>query len=99
MFTLCIPTVCSPRMEDGSERVKKELARIVGQLSCIQSEVSQLSASHTVSARTPEILCHRLSLAAEHSGKTFPSLGATVVRPFLPLLEQQAPSSGKQGIV
>lgn len=85
-------------MEDNSEQVKKELARIIGQLSCIQSELSQLSDTRTESARPPQILCHQLSLAAEHAGNTCPSLEATIVKPFLPLLRQEAPSSVKQGI-
>ncbi len=92
-------TICSPGLEDSSEQVKKELARSIGQLSCIQSELSQLSDTHTESTRLPEILCHQLSLAAEHAGNTFPSLRATVVRPFLTLLRQEAPSSVKQGIL
>lgn len=92
-------TICSSMLEDSSEQVKKELAKIIGQLSCIQSELSQLSDTHTKSTRLPEILCHQLSLATEHAGSTFPSLRATVVRPFLPLLRHQAPSSVKQGIL
>ncbi|XP_044022250.1 serine/threonine-protein kinase ATR [Siniperca chuatsi] len=87
------------RLEDTSEQVKKELARIIGQLSCIQSELSQLSDTRTQSTRLPEILCHQLSLATEHAGNTFPSLRATVVRPFLPLLRQQAPSIVKQAFL
>ncbi|XP_010789140.1 serine/threonine-protein kinase ATR-like, partial [Notothenia coriiceps] len=88
-----------PRLEDGSETVKKELARIIGQLSCIQSDLSQLSDTQTRSTPAPEILCHKLSLAAEHAGNTLPSLKATVVKPFLPLLEPQAPSSVKQAFL
>uniref|UniRef100_A0A8C4H2M5 Serine/threonine-protein kinase ATR n=1 Tax=Dicentrarchus labrax TaxID=13489 RepID=A0A8C4H2M5_DICLA len=87
------------RLEDGSEQVKTELARIVGQLSCIQSELSQLSETHTQSTRLPEILCHQLSLATEHAGNSFPSFRANFVRPFLPLLRQQAPSSVKQAFL
>nr|XP_046268909.1 serine/threonine-protein kinase ATR [Scatophagus argus] len=90
-----ISTVLLSRLEDSSEQVKKELARVVGQLSCIQSELSQLSDTHTESARSPEILCHKLSLAAEHTGKAFSSVRTAFVRPFLPLLRQQAPSSVK----
>lgn len=86
-------------MEDGSEQVKKELARIIGQLSCIQSELSQLGDTHAESARPPRILCHQLSLAAEHAGNACPSLKATIVKPFLPLLRQEAPSSVKQGVL
>lgn len=91
-------TVCSSRLEDSSEQVKKELARIIGQLSCIQSELSQLSDTRRESTRPSEILCHQLSLATEHAGSTCPSLRTTVFRPFLPLLSQKAPSSVKQGI-
>ncbi|XP_056281623.1 serine/threonine-protein kinase ATR isoform X2 [Pseudoliparis swirei] len=95
-----ICTSLLPRMEDSSELVKKELARIIGQLSCIQSERSKLSDTLTESAGSlPEILCHRLGLAAEHSGNSCPSLGATFVRPFLPLLKQEAPSSVKQAFL
>uniref|UniRef100_A0A8C3GAN8 Serine/threonine-protein kinase ATR n=1 Tax=Cyclopterus lumpus TaxID=8103 RepID=A0A8C3GAN8_CYCLU len=86
-------------MEDSSEQVKKALARIIGQLSCIQSELSQLSDTRTGSAPLPEILCHQLGLAAEHSGNACPSLRATFVRPFLPLLKQEAPSSVKQAFL
>lgn len=101
-FFFCIKlgvhlTVCSSRLEDSSEQVKKELAGIIGQLSCIQSELSKLSDTRTESTHRPEILCHQLNLATEHAGKTFPSLRATFIKPFLPLLRQQAPSSVKQG--
>lgn len=85
----------SSRMEDSSEQVKKELARILGHLSCIQSRLSKLNESRS----THEILCQKLSLASEHGQDTFPSLGASFVKPFLPLLRQQAPSSVKQGIL
>ncbi|KAF3845218.1 hypothetical protein F7725_008381, partial [Dissostichus mawsoni] len=84
---------------DSSETVKKELARIIGQLSCIQSDLSQLSDTQTKSTPAPEILCHKLSLAAEHAGNTLPSLKATFVKPFLPLLKPQAPSSVKQAFL
>ncbi|XP_070697802.1 serine/threonine-protein kinase ATR [Pempheris klunzingeri] len=87
------------RLEDSSEQVKKELARIIGQLSCIQSELSQLSDTRTESTRHPHILCLQLSLATEHAGSTFPSLRATVLRPFLPLLNHKAPSSVKQAFL
>uniref|UniRef100_A0A8C3ATP9 Serine/threonine-protein kinase ATR n=1 Tax=Cyclopterus lumpus TaxID=8103 RepID=A0A8C3ATP9_CYCLU len=86
-------------LSDSSEQVKKALARIIGQLSCIQSELSQLSDTRTGSAPLPEILCHQLGLAAEHSGNACPSLRATFVRPFLPLLKQEAPSSVKQAFL
>ena len=77
--------------------MKTELARIVGQLSCIQSGLSQLSDTRAEFSRPPEILCHQISLAAEHAGNTSPSLKANIVKPFLPLLRKQAPSSVKQG--
>ncbi|KAL7381001.1 hypothetical protein ABVT39_026873 [Epinephelus coioides] len=94
-----ISTALLPRLEDSSEQVKKELARVIGQLSCIQSELSQLSDTHTESTHPSEGLCHQLSLAAEHAGNSPPSLRASVVRPFLPLLKQQAPSSVKQAFL
>lgn len=87
----------SSKLEDGSEQVKKELARIIGQLCCLQSELSSLSDIHTESTCVPKILCLRCSLAADHAGKAVPSLKAAVIRPFLPLLRPQAPSSVKQG--
>lgn len=93
----CTFGIYRPRLEDGSEQVKRELGRIVGQLSCILSDSSQLSVSHTECTRLPELRCLRLTLAAEHGGKAVASLGASVVGPFLPLLRQQAPSSIKQG--
>uniref|UniRef100_A0A8D0AT17 Serine/threonine-protein kinase ATR n=1 Tax=Sander lucioperca TaxID=283035 RepID=A0A8D0AT17_SANLU len=94
-----ISTTLLPRLEDSSEQVMKELARIIGQLSCIQSELSQLSDTHTESTCHPEILCHQLSLATEHAGNTIPSIRAAVVKPFLPLLKKQAPSSVKQAFL
>ncbi|XP_074547648.1 serine/threonine-protein kinase ATR [Halichoeres trimaculatus] len=90
-----IGTALLSRLEDASELVKKELASIIGQLSCIQSELSQLS----VSSHCPKMLCHQLSLAAKHDGNTCPSLRASFVRPFLPLLGQQAPSVVKQAFL
>ncbi|XP_049917731.1 serine/threonine-protein kinase ATR [Epinephelus moara] len=94
-----ISTALLPRLEDSSEQVKKELARVIGQLSCIQSELSQLSDTRTESTHPSERLCHQLSLAAEHAGSSPPCLRASVVRPFLPLLKQQAPSSVKQAFL
>lgn len=84
---------CSSRLEDSSEQVKREFARTVGQLSCLKSDTSHLSASQSSS----ELLCQTLSLASEHAGTTFPSLRATFVNPFLKLLTHQSPSSIKQG--
>ncbi|CAJ1074374.1 serine/threonine-protein kinase ATR [Xyrichtys novacula] len=94
-----IGTTPLSRLEDGSDQVKKELARIVGQLSCIQSELSQLGVSHTDSTHPPKMLCHQLTLAAEHTGNNCPSLRANVVRPFLPLLGRQTPSCVKQAFL
>uniref|UniRef100_A0A3Q3H1G2 Serine/threonine-protein kinase ATR n=1 Tax=Labrus bergylta TaxID=56723 RepID=A0A3Q3H1G2_9LABR len=94
-----ISTTLLSRLEDSSEPVMKELARTIGQLSCIQSDLSQLSVSHTDAAHLTEILCNRLTLATEHAGNTCPTLRASVVRAFLPLLRQQAPSSVKQAFL
>uniref|UniRef100_A0A3B4Z4L9 Serine/threonine-protein kinase ATR n=1 Tax=Stegastes partitus TaxID=144197 RepID=A0A3B4Z4L9_9TELE len=85
--------------KDGSEQVKKELARTIGQLSCIQSELSKLSDVHMGSTCLPKILCLRRSLATEHSGKAAPSLRASIVKPFLSLLRPEAPSSVKQAFL
>ncbi|XP_068194787.1 serine/threonine-protein kinase ATR [Antennarius striatus] len=78
------------RMDDPSDRVKTELAGIIGHMFCIQSERSQLTETHTESGCHPKLLCHRFGLAAEHAGNTPPPLKATVVTPFLPLLQQAA---------
>uniref|UniRef100_A0A667ZDZ5 Serine/threonine-protein kinase ATR n=1 Tax=Myripristis murdjan TaxID=586833 RepID=A0A667ZDZ5_9TELE len=94
-----ISTTLLPRLQDDSERVKKELAAIVGQLTCILSELSQLTDSHTEPTPLPKILCSHLSLAPKHAGKAAASLGASVIRPFLPLLRQQAPSTVKQAFI
>uniref|UniRef100_A0A3Q3JBB0 Serine/threonine-protein kinase ATR n=1 Tax=Monopterus albus TaxID=43700 RepID=A0A3Q3JBB0_MONAL len=88
-----------PRLDDSSELVRSELARIIGQLSCIQSEVSHLGVTQTESICLPKILCRRLSLATEHDGNTFPFLTASVVKPFLKLLRPEAPSSVKQAFL
>lgn len=84
-------------LEDKSEEVKLELARIVGQLSCIQSELSKLCDISLDSSCPPKVLCLSCSLTAEHSGKATPSLKASVVRPFLPLVGPQATSCVKLG--
>ncbi|KAM8736458.1 serine/threonine-protein kinase ATR isoform 1-T1 [Acanthopagrus schlegelii] len=94
-----IGTTLLSRLEDSSEKVKTELARIVGQLSCIQSGLSQLRDTRAEFSRPPKILCHQISLAAEHAGNTSPSLKANIVKPFLPLLRKQAPSSVKQAFL
>lgn len=84
----------SSRLEDSSEQVKRELAGVVGQLSCLQSDTSHLSGVQSCS----ELFCQTLGLASEHAGTSIPCLGASFVKPFLPLLAQQSPSSVKQGI-
>lgn len=92
-FDFYFMSSCS-RLEDSSEQVKRELARVVGQLSCLQSDASHLGGIQSSS----ELLCQTISLASEHAETTIPSLGASFVKPFLPLLAQQSPSSVKQGI-
>uniref|UniRef100_A0A671W862 Serine/threonine-protein kinase ATR n=1 Tax=Sparus aurata TaxID=8175 RepID=A0A671W862_SPAAU len=94
-----IGTTLLSRLEDSSEKVKTELARIIGQLSCIQSGLSELSDTRAEFAGPPQILCHQISLAAEHAGNTSPPLKANIVKPFLPLLRKQAPSSVKQAFL
>ncbi|CAB1433197.1 unnamed protein product [Pleuronectes platessa] len=87
------------RLDDSSEQVRKELARIIGQLSCIQADLSLLGDTQVASSCLPKNLCLRLSLAAEHVGNACPSLKATFIRPFLPLLREQTPSSVKQAFL
>ncbi|KAM8833099.1 serine/threonine-protein kinase ATR [Synchiropus picturatus] len=86
-----ISTHLLPKLEDDSELVKKEIARIVGHLSCVQSGLSALTSSQS---KCP-VLCRRLHLTAQHSGDTVPSLKASFVKPFLPLLGAKAPSAVK----
>ncbi|XP_077417783.1 serine/threonine-protein kinase ATR isoform X2 [Vanacampus margaritifer] len=89
-------TALYPRLADGSENVLRELARIVGHLSCIQSGLSWLSddADHP-----EELMCLGLCLTAEHPGGAPPSLTPSFVKPFLPLLGPQAPSSVKNAFL
>ncbi|CAN9502464.1 unnamed protein product [Ophioblennius macclurei] len=94
-----VSTSLLSRLEDSSEHVKKELARIVGQLSCIQSELSQLADRQPESTARPRIFCLRCELTAEHAGGEEPSLRVSTVKPFLPLLKPQAPSSVKQAFL
>ncbi|XP_029973557.1 serine/threonine-protein kinase ATR [Salarias fasciatus] len=94
-----ISTSLLSRLEDTSEQVREELARTIGQLSCVQSELSQLAERHAESSARPQILCLRCSLTAEHEGKAGPSLRASAVKAFLPLLKPQAPSSVKQAFL
>ncbi|XP_054652391.1 serine/threonine-protein kinase ATR isoform X2 [Dunckerocampus dactyliophorus] len=94
-----IDTALHPRLEDSSEQVKRELARIVGQLSCIQSGLSQLDDTCAKATCTEELVCVRLGLAAEHAGNGLPSLKASFLKPFLPLLQPQAASSVKRAFL
>ncbi|XP_054597718.2 serine/threonine-protein kinase ATR isoform X1 [Nothobranchius furzeri] len=94
-----INTTLLPMLEDTSEQVKMELARIVGQLSCISSGLSELCDIRVESPCPPKILCLCCSLAAEHAGKEKASLKASIIRPFLPLLRPQCPSRVKQAFL
>ncbi|KAK0130626.1 Serine/threonine-protein kinase atr [Merluccius polli] len=96
-----LTTALLSRLEDSSEQVREELARTMGQLTCIQSQCSQLAVSHAASppAPPPRILCSQLGLAAEHAGKPAATLGASVIRPYLSLLGHQSPSGVKQAFV
>uniref|UniRef100_A0A673C7W2 Serine/threonine-protein kinase ATR n=1 Tax=Sphaeramia orbicularis TaxID=375764 RepID=A0A673C7W2_9TELE len=98
-WSSCMLGICSLRLEDSSEQVMKELARIVGQLSCVQSEVSQLSDTQSETPCPPVLVCHRLCLTSKHAQNTAAFLKASVVRPFLLLLRPQAPSSVKQAFL
>lgn len=82
-------------LKDDSVQVQQQLAKIIGDLSCIHSEVSELSDTQTDTSCSPAIVCHRLSLATKHKVNTVAFLKASFVRPFLLLLRQQAPSSVK----
>ena len=88
------------KLEDSSEQVREELARTLGQLTCIQSHCSKLAAIRSVSpqAPPPRILCSRLGLASEHAGETEAAVAASVIRPYLALLGGQSPSGVKQGM-
>uniref|UniRef100_A0A3Q2PS27 Serine/threonine-protein kinase ATR n=1 Tax=Fundulus heteroclitus TaxID=8078 RepID=A0A3Q2PS27_FUNHE len=90
-----ISTTLLPLLADQSEQVKVELARSVGQLTCIQSELSKLCDSVVESAFLPKVLCLRWSLVTEHPGNKAPALEASVVKPFLTLLSPQAASCVK----
>ncbi|MEQ2267092.1 hypothetical protein XENORESO_001563 [Xenotaenia resolanae] len=82
-------------LEDKSEQVKVELARIVGQLSCIHSELSKLCDSNEDSVCLPKVLCLRWSLVTEHAENKVPSLKASIIKPFLTLFTPQAASCVK----
>lgn len=86
---------CRPRLKDDSERVRRELAGIVDQLSCLRSELSQLTLTHAAAPETP---CRQLCLASEHVGSSPADLRCSFLKPFLQLLRTDAPSSVKQGI-
>ncbi|KAM4540520.1 serine/threonine-protein kinase ATR [Fundulus diaphanus] len=90
-----ISTTLLPLLVDPSEQVKVELARSVGQLTCIQTELSKLCDSGVESAFLPKVLCLRWSLVTEHPGNKAPPLKASVVKPFLTLLSPQAASCVK----
>ncbi|XP_014835118.1 PREDICTED: serine/threonine-protein kinase ATR isoform X1 [Poecilia mexicana] len=90
-----ISTALLSLLEDESERVKVALARIVGHLSCVQSELSKLCDSNVAGTCRPRVLCLRWSLAAQHTGNKAPSLKAAVVKPFIALLRPQAASCVK----
>nr|XP_057946886.1 serine/threonine-protein kinase ATR isoform X2 [Doryrhamphus excisus] len=92
-------TALLPRLEDSSEQVKRELARIVGQLSCIQSGLSQVGNMCSKATCLEELVCTRLDLAAEHAGNGLPSLRASFLKPFLPLLQPVAACSVKQAFL
>lgn len=83
-----------PRLKDGSEQVRRELAGIIDQLSCLRSESSKLTVTHDA----PEILCHKLCLVSEHTGSSPANLKCSFLKPFLHLLKVDTPSSVKQGI-
>ena len=85
------------KLDDSSNLVKAELARIAGHLTCVQSGSSQLTVIHTELSTLPTILCSGLSLSTEHAGKTV-TLKADVIRPLLPLLHPQTHCSVKQGV-
>ncbi|XP_057715300.1 serine/threonine-protein kinase ATR [Corythoichthys intestinalis] len=84
------------RLEDASEKVQMALAGITGQLSCVQSGLSLLSDDATSSQ---ELVCLRLRLTDEHPSGVPPTLTASFVKPFLPLLEAGAPSSVKKAFL
>lgn len=86
---------CRSVQEDESEQVKVELARIVGDLSCVQSGLSTLI--HKEHSSPPKFLCFHCRLKTEHDGKVEPSLSVSVIKQFLSLLGSQATSGVKQG--
>ncbi|XP_049596564.1 serine/threonine-protein kinase ATR [Syngnathus scovelli] len=95
---LITTTALYPRLEDGSENVLRELAGIVGHLSCVQSGLSLLRVRDNAD-HPEELVCLGLFLTTEHPGGPPPTLTASFVKPFLPLLGPQAPSSVKQAFL
>ncbi|RVE57450.1 hypothetical protein OJAV_G00216500 [Oryzias javanicus] len=96
-FHSLIGTTLLSVQEDKSEQVKVELARIVGDLCCVQSGLSTLR--HKEHIRHSKFLCFRCGLETEHDGKVEPSLSASVVKQFLSLLGPQATSDIKQAFL
>ncbi|XP_055785850.1 serine/threonine-protein kinase ATR isoform X2 [Salvelinus fontinalis] len=85
-------------LEDSSEQVRAELAGISGQLTCVLSGSSKLNVNHKEPLPLPMILCSRLGLAAEHAGKGTP-IGASVIKPVLPLLRPSSSSVAKRAFL
>lgn len=96
-MALFIFLCCRSLLEDESEQVKVALARIVGHLSCVQSELSKLCNSDVEASCHSKVLCLRWILAAQHAGNKAPSLKAAIVKPFIALLRPQAASCVKLG--
>ncbi|XP_011488483.1 serine/threonine-protein kinase ATR isoform X2 [Oryzias latipes] len=96
-FHSLIGTTLLSVQEDESEQVKVELARIVGDLSCVQSGLSTLI--HKEHSSPPKFLCFHCRLKTEHDGKVEPSLSVSVIKQFLSLLGSQATSGVKQAFL
>ncbi|KAF6726268.1 Serine/threonine-protein kinase ATR [Oryzias melastigma] len=92
-FHSLIGTTLLSVLEDDSEQVKVELARIVGDLCCVQSGLSTLRYKEHI--KHPKFLCFQCGLETEHDGKVEPSLSASVVKQFLSLLGPQSTSGIK----
>ncbi|KAL1022226.1 hypothetical protein UPYG_G00023920 [Umbra pygmaea] len=85
-------------LEDKSEQVRTELASISGQLTCVLSGTSKTTINHTEPLPPPAILCSRLGLATEHAENGTP-IGASVIKPLLPLLQPSSSSSAKRAFL
>nr|XP_046179436.1 serine/threonine-protein kinase ATR [Oncorhynchus gorbuscha] len=85
-------------LEDSSDHVRAELAGISGQLTCVLSGSSKLNVNNKEPLPLPMILCSRLGLAAEHVGKGTP-IGASVIKPVLPLLRPSSSSVAKRAFL